>query len=260
MSTPGSVHSTGRRRTGHRPTSAVIPDTSFLPPSPSKGQRFLLIRYKSSFTPCSPEKALTVNNTYEQISMKQLKLQYISSVSRGLWITHTHTHTHAEVYTVCNHNALSQHTDTHFVKWLMLFWVSRDAPVVQHSRLGEMISEPGNHSFNYIFRSLSLSPFPLFPLSVTLPSFPPFKSVSSWLQFMARRLSLCHPPYGFLSPPSLFLSLWSNGNRVLDSAFFSISFSFVHPDSLSLSLCPPTWFTSSSAPSLIQALLKSHFV
>lgn len=38
------------------------------------------------------------------------------------------------------------------------------------------------------------------PPFLTLPPFSLFISASTWLQFMARRLSLCHPAYGFYFP------------------------------------------------------------
>lgn len=79
----------------------------------------------------------------------------------------------------------------------------------QQSTLGEMISKAGNHSFNCIFCSLFSSP------SLTLPPFSLFISVSTWLQFRARRLSLCHPPYGFFSLSFLvFLSIYPSNYEV----------------------------------------------
>lgn len=117
------------------------------------------------------------------------------------WILYVHTRTH-----------------THTVKRLMSFGVSSDAPEAKSNTAHwEKWFQTLVITALITYSARSFSPF-LPSFSLSLPPFPPFRSVSSWLQFMARRLSLCHPPYGFLS---LFLAVWSNGNGVflLDLSF-----------------------------------------
>lgn len=68
------------------------------------------------------------------------------------------------------------------------------------------------------------------PPFLTLPPSSLFISASTWLQLTARRLSLCHPPYG-----CSFLSVWSNGNCFF---FFQLIFPSVFAFVYQTSFCP----------------------
>lgn len=94
----------------------------------------------------------------------------------------------------------------------------------------------------------ALSPF---LLSLALPSsLPLFSSVSYWLHSMARHLSRCHPPYGFLFP-SLCVKQWKQYFSV--QSFFPLLFRLLTPPLLLL-------LTFATDSSLFQAYWKGKLV
>lgn len=94
----------------------------------------------------------------------------------------------------------------------------------------------------------ALSPF---LLSLALPSsLPLFSSVSYWLHSMARHLSRCHPPYGFLFP-SLCVKQWKQDFSV--QSFFPLLFRLLTPPLLLL-------LTFATDSSLFQAYWKGKLV
>lgn len=121
---------------------------------------------------------------------------------------------------------------------------------VQHSRLGEMISDPGNHSFNYIFCSLFSSPL-----------FLSFLSLSSSPLLIHLFLASVYGQTFVTLPSSLWLPLSLSLCEAMETGFFcsvflSTSFSFAHPTSHSPSLLPSSLFTSFSTSSLIHCMLQ----
>lgn len=111
---------------------------------------------------------------------------------------------------------------------------------VQHTRVGEMISDPGNHSFNYIFCSPLSSLHHCLPLVLSLVGF-------------TLRPDVCHSAIPLMAS-SLPLSGWSNGNRIflLRLSFHSC---FIH------SPPPPSLlFTFAADSSLFRAHLESKLL
>lgn len=93
----------------------------------------------------------------------------------------------------CPHPPTYPHTNTHnqWKNWCH-FEVSKDAQEAKSNKTNweKWFQSP------VITVLITYSALPLFYF--LHPS--NFRPASSWLQFAARRLSLCHPPYGFLSP------------------------------------------------------------
>ena len=113
-----------------------------------------MIHYKSSHT------HTTVNNTCKSTQ----KPGHIGGITRELYVQQTNREL------ICFHT--HSYSETPDVIWSFQGCTRCQ---VQHSTQGEMISDPGNHSFNYIFCSpsfsFSLSSLPYLPLDQSLLGF-----------------------------------------------------------------------------------------